>query len=212
MKTLRVLALLLAACTRGAEAQATVQDEADAKFLRDLIETRYFSLGKPVNVRFLDDGSQVLFLRSAGPRKPDLGLYVFDVGTGKTRELLTPEQVLKGAAEKLSPQAVADWLDYDTCYTERYLGVPDRTKDTSTYDTNGLLLYAKDLTRPLLIIHGTADDNVHLSHSLRLADALLLAGKDFEFLPLAGETHSPRDHERLLRYYQRQFAFFKKYL
>ena len=107
---------------------------------------------------------------------------------------------------------VADWLDYDTCYTERYLGVPDRAKDTPLYDANGLLLYAKDLTRPLLIIHGTADDNVHLSHSLRLADALLLAGKEFEFLPLAGETHGPRDPERLLRYYQRQFAFFRKNL
>jgi dipeptidyl-peptidase-4 len=80
------------------------------------------------------------------------------------------------------------------------------------YEANGLLPYAKDLTRPLLIIHGTADDNVHLSHSLRLVDRLLLAGKDFEFLPLAGETHSPRDPERLFRYYQRQFAFFKNNL
>ena len=108
MKRLTVLAFLLAACAGGTQAQAsTPQDEADAKFLRDLIETRYFSLGKPVSLRFLDNGSQVLFLRSTGPRKPDLGLYAFDVAAGKTRELLTPDQILKGAAEKLSPQEKA---------------------------------------------------------------------------------------------------------
>ena len=122
MKRLTALVFLLAARAGGTHAQATPptshvsesspasatpanasQNDSDAKFLSDLIETRYFSLGKPVSVRFLDDGSQVLFLRSAGPRKPDLGLHSFDVATGTTRELLTPDQILKGAAEKLSP-------------------------------------------------------------------------------------------------------------
>jgi len=131
-------------------------------------------------------------------------------GFGSPREThLEPKADRCGS---IADAPVTDWLDYDTCYTERYLGIPDRAKGTPAYDTNGLLPYAKDLTRPLLIIHGTADDNVHLSHSLRLADALLLAGKEFDFLPLAGETHGPRDPERLLRYYQRQFAFLRKNL
>jgi dipeptidyl-peptidase-4 len=106
---------------------------------------------------------------------------------------------------------VSDWLDYDTAYTERYLGVPDG-KDTSSYDTNGLLAYADNLTRPLLIVHGTADDNVHFSHALALADALLRAGKPFEFLPLARQTHGPRDPKLLARYYERIFGFFRENL
>jgi dipeptidyl-peptidase-4 len=48
---------------------------------------------------------------------------------------------------------------------------------------------AKDLTRPLLIIHGLADDNVLAAHSLELTTALLHAGKPHEFLPLVGVTH-----------------------
>ena len=161
----------------------------------------------------LDD--QVAGLRALGTLEPAMDLTRVGIWGGSFGGFMSALAVMRRPdvyKAGIAGAPVADWLDYDTCYTERYLGVPDRAKDTSTYDTNGLLQYAKDLTRPLLIIHGTADDNVHLSHSLRLADALLLAGKEFEFLPLAGETHSPRDHERLLRYYQRQFAFFKKYL
>jgi dipeptidyl-peptidase 4 len=105
---------------------------------------------------------------------------------------------------------VSDWLDYDTCYTERYLGVPG--SDTSIYDANGLLEYAASLSRPLLIAHGTADDNVHFSHALALADALLRAGKPYDFLPLARQTHGPREPKLLARYYERIFGFFRENL
>jgi dipeptidyl-peptidase-4 len=104
---------------------------------------------------------------------------------------------------------VADWLDYDTCYTERYLGVPELGKDTTVYEQNGLLAYAKDLTRPLLIIHGTADDNVHFSNALELGDALFLAGRPFELVPLAGETHSPRRPEHLGRQLEKTLTFLR---
>ena len=100
-----------------------------------------------------------------------------------------------------------DWLDYDTHYTERYLGVPDR--DTSVYDANGLIKYAAGLSRPLLLIHGTADDNVHFSHTLKLADALYHAGKKFELLALPGQTHLFHDPELTFRYWQRVFGFFR---
>jgi dipeptidyl-peptidase-4 len=105
---------------------------------------------------------------------------------------------------------VADWLDYDTFYTERYLGVPD--KDTSIYDANGLIKYAKDLSRPLLIVHGTADDNVFFVHSLKLADALFKAGKSFDFVPLARQTHLIRDPKVQLAYWDRIFSFFRQNL
>src|SRR4051812_16599450 len=78
----------------------------DASFLRRYAETRGFMLGRPVRPRPTTDGKAVLFLR-AQARVPRLSLYEFDVATGKTRELLTPEQVLKGAEEHLSPEEKA---------------------------------------------------------------------------------------------------------
>lgn len=82
---------------------------------------------------------------------------------------------------------VTEWRLYDTHYTERYLGDPADRADA--YDASSLLPLAAELTRPLLIIHGLADDNVVAAHSLRLSSALLEAGRAHEVLPLAGVTH-----------------------
>jgi dipeptidyl-peptidase-4 len=82
---------------------------------------------------------------------------------------------------------VTDWSLYDTHYTERYLGNP--TVDDTPYGTSSLLPMADDLTRPLLLVHGLADDNVVAAHTLQLSSALLAAGKPHEVLPLVGVTH-----------------------
>ncbi|MFC3449039.1 S9 family peptidase [Amycolatopsis speibonae] len=82
---------------------------------------------------------------------------------------------------------VTDWSLYDTHYTERYLGLPQ--KDTAAYEHNSLIAGAGDLSRALLIVHGLADDNVFVAHSLRLSSALLAKGRPHVFLPLAGATH-----------------------
>ncbi|EMD26771.1 S9 family peptidase [Amycolatopsis azurea] len=82
---------------------------------------------------------------------------------------------------------VTDWSLYDTHYTERYLGLPQT--DTASYEHNSLIAGAGDLSRALLIVHGLADDNVFVAHSLRLSSALLAKGRPHVFLPLAGATH-----------------------
>jgi dipeptidyl-peptidase-4 len=80
-----------------------------------------------------------------------------------------------------------DYRLYDTGYTERYLGLPQ--DNSEAYDAGSLLLRAHTLQRPLLIIHGLADDNVYAAHSLQLSRALFEAGKAHTFLPLSGESH-----------------------
>jgi len=95
---------------------------------------------------------------------------------------------------------VTEWRLYDTGYTERYLGLPQEEPDN--YDRSSLLPLAPGLTRPLLIIHGLADDNVVVAHSLRLSSALLAAGRPHSVLPLSGVTHmTPQEvvAENLLR-------------
>jgi dipeptidyl-peptidase 4 len=82
---------------------------------------------------------------------------------------------------------VTEWRLYDTHYTERYLGDP--TVDSAPYARTSLLPLAHQLTRPLLLVHGLADDNVVAAHSLQLSSALLAAGKPHELLALVGVSH-----------------------
>lgn len=82
---------------------------------------------------------------------------------------------------------VTEWRLYDTAYTERYLGDP-RT-NPERYDANSLLPLAPGLQRPLLLVHGLADDNVFAAHTLQLSGALLAAGRPHSVLPLTGVTH-----------------------
>jgi len=88
---------------------------------------------------------------------------------------------------------VTDWRLYDTHYTERYLGHPGDQQ--SAYDASSLLPDAPRLRRPLLIIHGLADDNVVAAHTLRLSAALLAAGRPHSVLPLSGVTHMTPQEE-----------------
>lgn len=82
---------------------------------------------------------------------------------------------------------VTEWRLYDTHYTERYLGDPNQ--DPQPYDRSSLLLDAHRLERPLLLVHGLADDNVVAAHTLELSSALLAAGRPHQVLPLSGVTH-----------------------
>ncbi|MEV3884926.1 prolyl oligopeptidase family serine peptidase [Streptomyces griseoincarnatus] len=100
---------------------------------------------------------------------------------------------------------VTDLRLYDTHYQERYLGHPDEQPEV--YRRNSLiddagLVDAAGPHRPTMIIHGLADDNVVVAHSLRLSSALLAAGRPHEVLPLSGVTHmTPQEEvaENLLR-------------
>lgn len=100
---------------------------------------------------------------------------------------------------------VTDWMYYDTHYTERYLGLP--TDDPEPYRASSLIARASRLERPLLLIHGIADDNVYFAHTLLLADALFREGKNFDLLPLAGLTHMVADPEIRITLYERILGY-----
>ncbi|MBO0870729.1 MAG: S9 family peptidase, partial [Micromonosporaceae bacterium] len=88
---------------------------------------------------------------------------------------------------------VTDWRLYDTAYTERYLGLPGDGSDV--YEHHSLIALAEQPparpqdARPMLLIHGLADDNVVSAHTLRLSAALLFAGRPHAVLPLTGASH-----------------------
>jgi dipeptidyl-peptidase 4 len=93
---------------------------------------------------------------------------------------------------------VTDWTLYDTHYTERYLGDPGEEPDN--YARSGLVDEPAGFDPvsefpPLLLIHGLADDNVVVAHTLRLSRALLEAGLAHRVLPLSGVTHMTPQEE-----------------
>ena len=85
------------------------------------------------------------------------------------------------------------WQLYDTGYTERYLGLPQEQPEA--YRRSSLLHRAKTLSRPLQLIHGFADDNVFIAHSLQLSKALTEGGRAHQVLPLTGITHMAAQEE-----------------
>ncbi len=105
---------------------------------------------------------------------------------------------------------VSDWMDYDTHYTERYLGLPEENPEG--YHQSSVLSHASNLKRPLLLVHGTADDNVYFNHSVKLSNALFRVGNHHEFLPLSGLTHSVPDPGVTIRLYARIMEFFRRHL
>ena len=139
-------------------------------------------------VGVLDD--QIAALHAAAERHPELDLNRVAIRGWSFGGYLSALAVMRRpdvfhAAVAGAP--VTEWRLYDTCYTERYLGDPTEAPDV--YDANSLLPLAGELRRPLLLIHGLADDNVVAAHTLQLSAALLAAGRPHEVLPLVGVTH-----------------------
>jgi dipeptidyl-peptidase-4 len=159
----------------------------------------------------LDD--QVKGLQALGKKYPEMdldriGIYGWSFGGYLSAMAVLKRPDVYKAAVAGAP--VSDWEDYDTHYTERYMGLPQDNKEA--YKEASLLTYAKDLKRPLLLMHGTADDNVYFRHSLRLADALFREGKEFDFLPLSGFTHMVPEPVVTQRLYGRIVGHFQKHL
>ncbi|HSN93223.1 MAG TPA: DPP IV N-terminal domain-containing protein [Anaeromyxobacteraceae bacterium] len=156
---------------------------------------------------------QVAALRALAAEVPEMDLSRVGVwgwsygGYMSALAVLRRPDVFKAA---VAGAPVVDWRDYDTHYTERYLGLPQ--ENAEAYARSSLLGDAPRLSRPLLLVHGTADDNVYLFHSLKLADALFRAGRPFEIVPLAGATHIDRDPEATERLWERAAAFLAEHL
>jgi dipeptidyl-peptidase-4 len=139
---------------------------------------------------------QVEGLQRIAERHPELDLGRVGIRGWSYGGYLAALAVLRrpdvfGAAVAGAP--VTDQRLYDTHYQERYLGHPDQHPEV--YDHDSLIADAPKLSRPLLLIHGLADDNVVVAHTLRLSAALLAAGRPHAVLPLPRVTHSVVDEE-----------------
>jgi dipeptidyl-peptidase-4 len=102
---------------------------------------------------------------------------------------------------------VTDWKFYDSIYTERYMGKP--AQNAKGYDESSPLRRAGALKADLLILHGTADDNVHMANTLAFVDALVKAGRPYDLNLHPGQMHGYGSRESriardraVLRYFE----------
>ena len=167
----------------------------------------YLDVAGPV----LDD--QVDALHAAAEIELDLDLRRVGIRGWSFGGWLTALAVLRRPdvfAVGVAGAPVTDWALYDTFYTERYLGLPSDQPDA--YRQCSLLDDAPSLSRPLMVIHGLADDNVVAAHTLRFSQRLTEAGRPHTVLPLTGVTHmTPQEAvaENLLLL---QVEFLRRYL
>lgn len=83
---------------------------------------------------------------------------------------------------------VTDWRFYDSIYAERYMRTPQQNK--AGYDNGSPLALAPQLSGDLLLIHGSADDNVHFQNTMEYATALIAADKQFDMFVFPDKDHS----------------------
>ncbi|MBC7771446.1 MAG: prolyl oligopeptidase family serine peptidase, partial [Pyrinomonadaceae bacterium] len=113
-----------------------------------------------------------------------IGISGGSYGGFMTAYALTHSTVFSAGVAISSP---TDWRDYDSIYTERYMGMPQENPEG--YDKTSVVKAAKNLHGRLLLVHGTMDDNVHMLNSLKLVRALQAANKQFEFMLYPGSRH-----------------------
>jgi dipeptidyl-peptidase-4 len=157
--------------------------------------------GNLIDVALAD---QVAGLRALGEKYPELDLTRVGVSGWSFGGYFSAMATIRRPdvfACGIAGAPVVTWENYDTFYTERYLGLPQT--DPAAYRVSSVLTYAPQLARPLLLVHGLTDDNVYAQHSLQLADALFMAGKPYEFMPMLG-THLAGSSDPAVKLHQQQ--------
>jgi dipeptidyl-peptidase-4 len=105
---------------------------------------------------------------------------------------------------------VTNWRYYDNIYTERFMRTPQ--ENPSGYDDNSPINHVKDLKGKFLLVHGTADDNVHVQNSMDLISALVKNNKQFEMQFYPNKNHNIVGGYTRLHLYQRMTDFILKNL
>lgn len=119
-------------------------------------------------------------------------------GYASAMAILRHPEVFKVA---VASSPVTDWRNYDTIYTERYMGLPWESENRKGYDNGSCMTYADSLKGKLFLYYGTADNNVHPSNTFQLVQALQTAGKPFDLMVGPDEEHSQMAFPRILEYF-----------
>ena len=117
-----------------------------------------------------------------------IGLWGWSYGGFMTSYALTHSQTFKIG---IAGGTVSDWRNYDSIYTERYMGTPQDNPDG--YAKSSPVHFAKDLHGKLLLIHGAMDDNVHMANTIQFLYELQKAGKQVQLMVYPKSRHGVTD-------------------
>lgn len=160
-------------------------------------------------VEMADQMVGVDWLRSQDFVDPDR-IGIFGWSYGGYMSLMALAQYPGEFAAGVSVAPVTDWTLYDTHYTERYMGKPQ--DQAEAYESGDVLNYTDEMTDPLLLIHGMADDNVLFTHSTRLMHELQARALPFELMTYPGEKHAIAGEGPRLHVYRTITDFFDRHL
>jgi len=175
---------------------------------REFTRAHYRSFGQ-VEVADLFAAARELPKRVPGVDVARIGFFGWSYGGFLGARAVLDKDTPFAAAVAVAP--VTDWTLYDTAYTERYLGMPEGGR-AATYSSASLPARAARLSKPLLLVHGSADDNVLFEHTLRLVEALQNAGKTFDLQIYPGKAHGIAGRAARLHLYRTMDAFFDRHL
>lgn len=146
-------------------------------------DAAYLKLGQ---IEMVDQMIGVDFLKSQSFVDPDR-IGIFGWSYGGYMALMAAAQYPGEFAASVAVAPVTDWALYDTHYTERYMSTPQA--EAEAYEKGNVLTYANQISDPLMLIHGMADDNVLFTHSTMLMQQLQEASIPFELMTYPGEKH-----------------------
>ena len=138
----------------------------------------------------------------------NIGIWGWSYGGFMSANCLFQGQGVFSTAISVAP--VTSWCFYDTIYTERYMGLPQ--ENNVGYDAYAPLDHVQNMQGNLLIVHGTADDNVHVQNSMRLIDALVSANKEFDWLIYPDKNHGIYGGHTRLHLYRKMTEFLVEHL
>lgn len=143
----------------------------------------YKELGKLETEDFIDFGEHLGGLDYIDSAR--IGIQGWSYGGFMTLLSMTKGADVFSAGISIAP--VTSWRYYDSIYTERFMQTPE--ENAKGYDNNSPVNHADKLRGPLLLVHGSADDNVHYQNSMEMVNALVAAGKDFDFFVYPDRNH-----------------------
>ncbi|MEO1310983.1 MAG: DPP IV N-terminal domain-containing protein [Pseudomonadota bacterium] len=132
-----------------------------------------------------------------------VGVWGWSYGGYMTLMLLGKAPGAFAAGVSVAP--VTEWRLYDTAYTERYMGMPQAEK--RAYDESSPLTHAKNISDPLLVMHGMADDNVFFDNTVKLMAELQEARVPFELMTYPGKKHGIRGEATRAHLWNRYMEF-----
>jgi dipeptidyl-peptidase-4 len=167
--------------------------------------------GRMAGVQVQDQVTGVEFLRTL-PYVDGGRIGIFGWSYGGYMALMCLMQAPDAFAAGVAGAPVTDWTLYDTHYTERYLSTPQA--DPAGYAASNVLGYVERLQRPLLLVHGMADDNVLFTNSTALMKRLQDLQKPFDLMTYPGGKHGLirqnvtgwHAHAHIVRFFDRELG------